>query len=632
MCIRDSSNTSILIKRSSSTATPSSLQNGELAYSFSSNTIFIGGPGSSVLKIGGQAYTSQIDAATSSNTVSTLVKRDASGGFSGQLYGNANTASSLQNAQNFSITGGDISASGVAFYGNNAVALNASLNSIPGLSAGTYGSTSAVPVVTVAANGRVTAISTSAISTSFNISDGTTSNTINAGASLYFKPGGGVTTTVSANTVTFGTDNTVLRSNTTGLGVQTVSTDLTVAGNLIVTGTQTFVNTSTVVTNDSLIKLAANNTVADVVDIGFYGASNTGSSVTYSGLIREGSGGSAAGNFYLFKNLATDPTGNTVNYSGLTAANLIAGVITANALYSSNGVVSTGVYTGSYSDGIILDYQTGNARISAGTGDGFTFYNAADTTRVALMNISSSGVIGTASWGGATIGTGYGGTGLTSFTSGGALYATSSSALTTGTLPFTAGGTGATSFTNGQLVIAAGSSLQSLANSTYTLTGGLSAANTITSLTVDAYGRVTAATGAAISGLTVSQGGTGQSSFTNGQLIVGSGTGALQQIANVSTSVTGSLLSNNTITSITTDAYGRLTAYTGAAISGLTVPQGGTGLSTATLNGITFGNGVGALGVTAAAGASDQTWSNQILTVTNAGVPVWSSALDGGTF
>jgi len=349
-------------------------------------------------------------------------------------------------------------------------------------------------------------------------------------------------------------------------------------------------------------------------------------------LIREGSGGSAAGNFYLFKNLATDPTGNTVNYSGLTAANLIAGVITANALYSSNGVVSTGAYTGSYSDGIILDYVTGNARISAGTCDGFTFYNTAETTRVALMNISSSGVIGTASWGGATIGTGYGGTGLTSFTSGGALYATSSSALTTGTLPFTAGGTGATSFTNGQLVIAAGSSLQSLANSTYTLTGGLSAANTITSLTVDAYGRVTAATGAAISGLTVSQGGTGQSSFTNGQLIVGSGTGALQQIANVSTSVTGSLLSNNTITSITTDAYGRLTAYTGAAISGLTVPQGGTGLTTATLNGITFGNGVGALGVTAAAGSSDQTWSNQILTVTNAGVPVWSSALDGGTF
>ena len=559
------SNTSILIKRSSSTATPSSLQPGELAYSYVSNTTFIGGPGSSVLKIGGQAYTSQIDNATSSNTVSTLVKRDSSGGFSGQLYGNANTASSLQNAQNFSITGGDISASGVAFYGNNAVALNASLNSIPGLSAGTYGSSSAVPVVTVAANGRVTAISTSSISTSFNISDGTTSNTINAGATFFHKGGGGVTTTVSANTVTFGTDNTVLRSNTTGLGVQTVSTDLTVAGNLIVTGTQTFVNTSTVVTNDSLIKLAANNIVADVVDIGFYGASNTGSSVTYSGLIREGSGGSAAGNFYLFKNLATDPTSNTVNYSGLTAANLIAGVITANALYSSNGVVSTGTYTGSYSDGIILDYQTGNARISAGTGDGFTFYNAADTTRVALMNISSSGVIGTASWGGATIGTGYGGTGLTSFTSGGALYATSSSTLTTGTLPVASGGTGTTS-------------------------------------------------------------------FTNGAILIGSGTGAITTLSNSSFTVTGTAASNNTITSFTVDAYGRATAATYSAISGLTVGQGGTGQSSFTTNGIVFGNGTGGLGVTALAGSSDQTWSNQILTVTNAGVPVWSSALDGGTF
>jgi len=36
--------------------------------------------------------------------------------------------------------------------------------------------------------------------------------------------------------------------------------------------------------------------------------------------------------------------------------------------------------------------------------------------------------------------------------------------------------------------------------------------------------------------------------------------------------------------------------------------------------------------VTAVAGISDQTWSNQILTVTNAGVPVWSSAMDGGSF
>ena len=48
-----------------------------------------------------------------------------------------------------------------------------------------------------------------------------------------------------------------------------------------------------------------------------------------------------------------------------------------------------------------------------------------------------------------TLATTNGGTGLTAFTSGGAVYATSTSALTTGTLPVTAGGTGVTAVTAG---------------------------------------------------------------------------------------------------------------------------------------------------------------------------------------
>lgn len=46
-----------------------------------------------------------------------------------------------------------------------------------------------------------------------------------------------------------------------------------------------------------------------------------------------------------------------------------------------------------------------------------------------------------------TLATARGGTGLTSFTSGGAVYASSTSALTTGTLPVTAGGTGVATLT-----------------------------------------------------------------------------------------------------------------------------------------------------------------------------------------
>ena len=82
------SNTKIQIKRSSTTNIPSGLNPGELAYSFASNTLFLGNTtGTGVVNIGGYLYTSTIDAATAANTSSTLVKRATDGSFAGQLYG-----------------------------------------------------------------------------------------------------------------------------------------------------------------------------------------------------------------------------------------------------------------------------------------------------------------------------------------------------------------------------------------------------------------------------------------------------------------------------------------------------------------------------------------------------------------
>jgi hypothetical protein len=68
-------------------------------------------------------------------------------------------------------------------------------------------------------------------------------------------------------------------------------------------------------------------------------------------------------------------------------------------------------------------------------------------------NLVTLGTVTTGTWSATTIATTRGGTGLTSFTNGGAVYATSTSALTTGTLPVASGGTGQTSYTNGQLLI-----------------------------------------------------------------------------------------------------------------------------------------------------------------------------------
>ena len=70
----------------------------------------------------------------------------------------------------------------------------------------------------------------------------------------------------------------------------------------------------------------------------------------------------------------------------------------------------------------------------------------------------------------------------------------------------------------------------------------------------------------------------------------------------------------------------------------LEVQYGGTGAGTWTTNGIVYGNGTNPMQVTSAANMSnpgqgdDATTSFQVLTVTAAGVPVWTDTIDGGTF
>ena len=70
----------------------------------------------------------------------------------------------------------------------------------------------------------------------------------------------------------------------------------------------------------------------------------------------------------------------------------------------------------------------------------------------------------------------------------------------------------------------------------------------------------------------------------------------------------------------------------------LAVEYGGTGRSEFNTNGILYGNGTSELLETAAANMAnpglspDVATSFQILTVTAAGVPVWTDTIDGGTF
>ena len=93
-----------------------------------------------------------------------------------------------------------------------------------GVSAASYGSTTQIPVITVDAQGHVTAVSTAAISTSWTISDGSTTQAINGGDTLTVSgTANEVEVAVSAtDTLTVGLPNDV-----------TVSNDLTVGNDVI---------------------------------------------------------------------------------------------------------------------------------------------------------------------------------------------------------------------------------------------------------------------------------------------------------------------------------------------------------------------------------------------------------------
>lgn len=559
-------NTRIQIKRSLVTSTPSSLSPGELAYSYASNTLFIGTVGGGPIAIGGSGI-SDIASATSSNTSNTIVKRNIDGAFFGRLYGNANTATALETGRNFSI-GGEVIASAVSFDGTGAVALSANLSTVT--TAGTFGSGTAVPTITVAANGRVTSITTNPISTSFTLNGDSGTSEVSGGDTLTVIGGEGITSNVGIDNVTLSVDNTVVRANTSG-GEQIINTnlriaadkDLIVTGNLTVLGNSTVIETSTLKLEDSLIFLAANNYTSDTVDIGFIG--HHGDANSHTGIFRS----AVDKEYYIFADY--DPEINSNN--SIDTSNSTFRKANVNASYFKGNVIATTVST------------------------------------VSLTSDSLS---------------------------------TNTLSLVT-PLGVSSGGTGTNSFSAGQLIIGNGTnSLQSLTNSVYTLTGTLGTSNTITGLTVDAYGRLTAASASGIaidtsqiaSGiLPYARGGTGSSSYTTGGILI-AGAEGFSSLANTTYTLTGSLATNNTITSVTVDAYGRLTAATGSAISGLTVPQGGTGFASATLKGIVYGNGTGALQVTAAAGVegADQDWSSQILTVNSSGTPVWSTTLEGGTF
>ena len=147
-----------------------------------------------------------------------------------------------------------------------------------------------------------------------------------------------------------------------------------------------------------------------------------------------GLGSSKNGTYYVYgtRELRRTSDGNT-------AADWAGGdfcFVTEGTSYNNTGWVQTEVVTTLDTDPILWEQFSGAGTYTADestltkTGSVFSI----KSTYTGQTSITTLGTIGTGTWNATTIGTTKGGTGLTSFTSGGLVYASSTSALTTGTV------------------------------------------------------------------------------------------------------------------------------------------------------------------------------------------------------
>ena len=470
-------NTVIQLKYSTATATPSSLNVAEPAYSYTSNTLFIGTPaGTGSIAIGGKFYIDQQGliynhanaAFLAANNASDLwVRNQANGAFI--------AANSAWYQANAAYAAGNTNASNITITNNTAAAAFDAANSAATLQSG----------INTSQNNSISA----AFTTANNAAVATDVAAINATQNT------NITSVTNSVAAAFTTANNALPK-----AGGTITGSLVIDGNLTVSGTRTYANTTNVQLGDNIITLNAEipSTLAPTENAGF--EVNRGSSANVALLWNESSGKWTATNdgtyYYVLADAAVDATQNTniTSVTNTAAAAFLAGNTAATLQSAINSTQNTNITNAqNTADAAFL---SGNNAITLQSAINFTQNNSITAAfeaanSVVAVNVTQNNSIaavfslanGTAliantdytniSIGSADYGSGSSVAAFKVAANGRIISANTTtiaidaSAISTGTLSVGRGGTGATSFTtNGVLLGAGGSALSTASSST----------------------------------------------------------------------------------------------------------------------------------------------------------------------
>jgi hypothetical protein len=356
------------------------------------------------------------------------------------------------------------------------------------------------------------------------------------------------------------------------------------------------------------------------------GTANTTVSFTLSGSVVGYQSFTAIGN------------GNTTYYAATDASgNWEAGIGT----YSTTGPTLTRTT-------ILSSSNSGSAVTFSGTVNVFVTYPASKSVNLdASSNVSALGTVASGTWQGSTIGVAYGGTGVTASSGANSVMLRDANQnvainrLNQGTTTVTAAG--------GTTTLTVASTFSWVLNGTGGQTFRLPDATTLTATTAfefnnNATGTLTIVDNASGAVGTVAPGGAASISLLTNSTVAGlwdvhayipeSVTWGTNALALGSTVISGGTWQGGTIT----PAYGGtgLTTFTATnnalystgattlTAGTLPVAAGGTGNTTLTTNGVVYGNGTSAAGITAAG------TTGQVLVATTSGAPSWGSVPASG--